>query len=231
MFLLGLPSAFPLLSFSILSAITLRTWSWRYLYLRWVSATLQQDRICLRLAKPLHNAQVASSFLFQRTRLLGVGNKSYVDFSINCILTGSTFHKSSHEIFSSVTPSHLVHAPCFAIPTALTHRSSSSPFRISFFINSLLCGLDAFDRKMSLGFPNPCLPLHTRPTTSACFNLDSKSRTTLMPFHFLPVFSLIPEYLILSSFDSLTVMQAPALITLYSSTTDFSGNCSLQVVL
>lgn len=68
--------------------------------------------------------------------------------------------------------------------------------------------------------PRPSHPLHTTATISCCFQWDSASVMACCGFHFCLHLMAPPECSTFPSLDDISVLTAPALVTLNSSTTD-----------
>jgi len=125
--------------------------------------------------------------------------------------------------------SHVVHAPCAPISTALACLLFSSSFRTSDCIRASLSVWLAWLHRSVLVAPMPCRPTAVTPTMSLCMKELSAWMTVSVADNFLPVRVTIPASPICSSGESLRISTSLVFAVLNSSTSEESGSCSLLV--
>ena len=101
---------------------------------------LQEERMCSKWPGSLQIPHLTSSLFPHVMRLVGVGNRSYVERMVNWSRMGSIFQSVFHVNFLVTALSHFIQAPWGAMPTAFAIRFSSSIFRnssVTIFLFSL----------------------------------------------------------------------------------------------
>lgn len=122
---------------SMMSVSTVRTVSWRHLYLPWLSADLHPARMCANVPLSLHNLHSGSSLGYHLCRFDGIGRVPYTDRSRKEMRKGSSLHSSAQVTFC-LGRSQFVQAPWASSFTALILRPSSSRCQIPTWTMSLL---------------------------------------------------------------------------------------------
>ena len=95
--------------------------------------------------------------------------------------------RSLHVTALSFALSHLVHAPCFLCPTAVTKCLTSSRWWISSDTIFLLFAMDSLDHQCCGCRPRPAFPFATVPIISFILRADSAFSTAISAFYFRPV--------------------------------------------
>jgi len=188
-----------------------------------VSAVEQEDRTWSRVPGRSQSLHVGSVDSPHRQRLAGDGRRSWTHLRGKDSLSGSSFQMSSQVSFLSMV-SHVVHAPCALISTALDCLLFSSVLLTSDCIMARLFYWTAWLHRSVFVAPIPCRPTAVIPTMSLCLSALFAWLTVSVADHFLPVRVTIPASPICSSGESLRVKTNLVLAVLNSSTSEDSGN-------